>query len=95
MRTYRKYNWPELIASFEESGLSQTVFCEQRQINPKYFSQKRAAQLAKSESVFAKVEVTNVDKPSSSLAIQVGRCCIQCPDDMPLTAFVALVHQLA
>ncbi len=95
MRTYRKYNWPELITSFEASGLSQTAFCEQHQINPKYFSQKRAAYLAQSEKAFTKVEVTNGDKVLPTLAIHVGRCRIQYPDDMPLGMFVALVHQLA
>lgn len=95
MRTYRKYNWPELIASFEQSGLSQTAFCEQHQINPKYFSQKRTAHLEKPENVFAKIEVNEAKKSSPVLDIQVGRCRIQCPDDMPLTDFVSLVHQLA
>ena len=94
MRTYRKYNWPELIASFEASDLTQTAFCEQNNINPKYFSQKRAAHLSKSEKAFVKVEVESA-KASVALSIQVGRCKVQCPHNMPLTSFVALVHQLA
>ncbi|MCB5163021.1 IS66 family insertion sequence element accessory protein TnpA [Marinomonas algarum] len=35
MATYQKYNWPELFEAFEQSELSQTAFCKQRNINPK------------------------------------------------------------
>ncbi|MCH8501602.1 MAG: IS66 family insertion sequence element accessory protein TnpB [Aliidiomarina sp.] len=33
--------WRALIAEFEQSDLSQKDFCEQRGINPAYFSQRR------------------------------------------------------
>ena len=35
--------WRELIAEFEQSGMSQKDFCEPRGINPAYFSQRRLA----------------------------------------------------
>ncbi|WP_413470502.1 IS66 family insertion sequence element accessory protein TnpA, partial [Teredinibacter turnerae] len=28
-----KYNWPQLFADYEQSGLSQTEFCKQHGIN--------------------------------------------------------------
>ncbi|MCB5162594.1 IS66 family insertion sequence element accessory protein TnpA [Marinomonas algarum] len=40
MATYQKYNWLELFEAFEQSKLSQTAFCKQRNINPKYFNVK-------------------------------------------------------
>lgn len=52
MTTYRKYNWPELFALFEQSGLSQTEFCKQHNVNAKYFSQKRLLSLGKKTARF-------------------------------------------
>ena len=37
MTTYRKYNWPELFALFDQSGLSQAEFYKQHNVNAKYF----------------------------------------------------------
>ncbi len=91
----QRYDWPKLIKSFEESGLTQTEFCKQQNINPKYFSLKRSKLLKSSLGSFDKVEL---EKPSTStvcLSLQVGRCKIQCPDNMPLESFTALVRQLA
>jgi len=56
-----KYNWPELIKSFDASGLSQTEFCRQNNLNPKYFSLKRSKLLSPEGASFVKVEVA---KPS-------------------------------
>jgi len=35
MKTRRKYNWPELIKFFDESGLTQTKLCRKNDLNPK------------------------------------------------------------
>ena len=40
MTIYRKYNWPELIEAFEKSGLTQTEFSQQNNINLRYFNQR-------------------------------------------------------
>ena len=40
MRQYRKYDWPTLLAEFEQRGLNQTQFAKEKEINPKYLSQK-------------------------------------------------------
>lgn len=99
MRRYRKYNWPELIERFDASGLSQTDFCQQHDINPKYFSQKRAAYNTKraAESPFMAVDVATATPSSSEahITLTVGRCTIQCPTALPLSSVADLVKQLA
>ncbi len=94
MRQYRKYDWPELLKAFDDSGLTQTEFCRQHNINPKYFNQKRSKFRASDKGAFTKIDLPSAD-PQSSLVIQVGRCKIHCPESMPLEAFSSLVHQLA
>ena len=42
IQTYRtREEWRALIAEFEQSGLSQKDFCEQRGLSPAYFGQRR------------------------------------------------------
>ncbi len=54
-----KYNWPKLMADFESSCQTQTAFCSEHDINPKYFNRKLAERRAKSldSSGFSKVAV--------------------------------------
>ncbi|MCL5049386.1 IS66 family insertion sequence element accessory protein TnpA [Aliidiomarina haloalkalitolerans] len=41
-QTHRtREQWLELIAEFEQSGLSQKDFCDQRGLSPAYFGQRR------------------------------------------------------
>ena len=93
MRSYRKYNWPALLEEFEQSDLTQTRFCEEKNINPKYFSQQRSKAKSNSERPFSKIEVSPA--PSQGLTLEVGRCKIHCPDNMPLQSLATLVHTLA
>ena len=95
MTTYRKYNWPELFALFEQSGLSQTEFCKQHTVNAKYFSQKRLLSLGKKTARFDKVETSSAQPITSNFTIQIGRCQIQCPHGMPLSDFANLIDHLA
>ena len=96
MKTNRKYNWPELIASFEASGLTQTAFCNQNNINPKYFNQKLNKEKIKQDTRFSKVEVdTSAHNEIQGFVLQVGNVKIHCPDTMPLQSFLHLVNQLA
>ena len=95
MKKYRKYNWPELVQAFESSGLTQTAFCEQQDLNPKYFSQKRSELLGLKRPAFDKVDVNRLEPPTTDLTIQVGRCHIHCPKSMPIESFISLVHHLA
>jgi len=95
MRKYRKYNWPVIIKEFEQSGLTQLQYCENKEINPRYFSQRRSKYLATEQSGFTKVEVSSSSVPSKGLIIEVGRCRIQCPSSMSAQALATLVHSLA
>lgn len=94
MKKYRKYNWPELVQAFESSGLTQAAFCEQHDLNPKYFSQKRSELLGLKRAAFDKVDVNKLE-PTTELTIQVGRCHIHCPESMPIESLALLVHHLA
>lgn len=91
MKSYRKYDWPNLLKEFEQSDLTQTQFCLNKDINPKYFSQKRKAAKAPEDTGFAKV---NVQAPSS-IILEVGRCKIRCANHLSLAAIADLVHHLA
>ena len=87
----RKYDWPALFKAFEQSGATQTQFCVDHGINPKYFSQKLSQH--RSQSSFSKVEVKNT--PLNGLTLEVGQCKIVCPSNMPLESLVFLVRTLA
>ncbi len=87
MKHYRKYDWPALFLAFEKSGLNQTQFCLEQNLNPKYFSQKRKAELREPSSSFTKLmiqpqpDLSNaLDQPGQGWRIQVGRCHIYSPD---------------
>jgi hypothetical protein len=56
MAKYRKHPWQEYFKAFEQANLTQTEFCKQHDLNPKYFSQK-LAQHKMRNSAFTKVSV--------------------------------------
>ena len=94
MHKYKKYNWEELLAEFDASGLTQTQFCKERDINPRYFSLQRSKLLKENKGPdFQRVDVQA--PATTGLTIQVGRCRVVCPESMPITAFAQLVHSLA
>ena len=97
MRHYRKYDWPALLAEFEQSSLNQTQFAKEKGINPKYLCQKikAAATNDNNPKSFTQVKVETNAASSSGLFVEVGRCKIHCPETMPLPSLVTLVHSLA
>lgn len=97
MRHYRKYDWPALLAEFEQSSLNQSQFAKEKSINPKYLSQKlkAAATIDKNPQAFTKVAVDTSPATRDGLFLEVGRCKIYCPETMPLSSLVTLVHSLA
>jgi hypothetical protein len=92
-----KHDWPALMQAFETSGLTQTKFCEQNNLNPKYFSLKRSKLSPSKKSVpaFQKVAVEKRIDLSIPLVIHVGRCKIECPASMSSKQLATLVHELA
>lgn len=99
MATYRKYNWPELFQKFEQSGLTQAQFCAEQNLNPKYFSRKRADfldtrhqraspfQQVISQSPYAVVEQT-------AFTLEFGRCKVHCPGEL-IPQLVSLIQALS
>ena len=94
MTKYRKHNWPELFDAFEKSGLTQTEFCKQHDINPKYFGLKLSKNKASKNTAFAKVEIEPKQAVTAGLTLEVGLCKVHCPMDMPIPSFVTLVKSL-
>lgn len=93
MANYRKYDWPRIFETFEQSGLNQTQFCKEHQINSRYFSQKLGQHRRQQHTAgFCKVDVQSTVPP---LILQVGQCQVHCPPSMPLDAIVHLVRTLA
>lgn len=95
MASYRKYNWPALLEEFENSGLTQTQFCKNKDINPRYFSLRRSKHLASGQSGFTKVELETTSNNPAGIIIEVGRCKILCPPSLSAQALATLVHSLA
>lgn len=93
MSKIRKYDWPHLIKKFEQSGLTQSQFCKDEGINPRYFSLKLGQHRNKSEPAFIKATASN--PPTEGLVLQVGQCKVICPSSMPIDSFVMLVRSLA
>ncbi len=91
----KKHNWPQLFADYEQSGLSQTEFCQQRELNPKYFSLKLSKCKASKTSAFTKVAVQPEVDHVAGLVLQIGHCKILCPPTMPIPSFVTLLKELA
>lgn len=77
MSQNKKYrHWPTLLKAFDQSGLTQVQFCQERNINPKYFSTRRSQLLGKEKNNFIKVkaeEPEKAEKPTSlSLRLSSG-----------------------
>ncbi|PID65096.1 MAG: hypothetical protein CR962_00135 [Gammaproteobacteria bacterium] len=96
MTSYRKYNWPVLLEEFESSGLTQTQFCKDKNINPRYFSLRRSKHIAAEQTGFTKVELETASSDSiTGITIEVGRCKIKCPPSLSTQALATLVNSLA
>ena len=93
MKKYRKHDWPTLLEKFEQSGLTQVQFCQDNNLNPRYFSLQRSKRLQPVDRGFAQIKLAN--EPSTELRLQIGRCQILCPTTMSLQSLSALVHTLA
>ena len=98
MATYRKYNWPELFQSFEQSGLTQTQFCRQHNLNPKYFSRKRTDYLAMSSldnAVFHKIRVETPTPAADRFIIDSSIGKIHCPASLSIPQLISLIQALS
>ena len=77
-RTHQQ--WQSLIAAFEASGLTQTAFCQQHDLNPKYFSLKRGKLMTQKVSdrpVFSQAVVATPAPGAAMVTLQVGRVTVE------------------
>lgn len=100
MTTYRKYNWPELFDAFEQSALTQAEFCQQHNINPKYFNVKwnQHRHETHEPTGFTRVQIASPRHSAftaSQVVIEHGQCKIHCPDSMTPSDVANLVRLLA
>ena len=89
-----KYNWPELIKAFKASSQTQAKFCEENDLNPKYFNQKLGAAKLK-ESGFSKVQQERSLIAGNEVTLSIGQCKINCPASMSLASIAQLARCLA
>lgn len=77
MSKYRKYNWPGLFKAFEESGLTQTAFCQEHNLSLKYFNQQ-LKRFVQERHGLTKVEVAKPESLVGVMTVEYGRCRIHC-----------------
>ena len=71
MAKYRKHNWQELFETYDQANLTQTEFCKQYDLNPKYFSQKLIKNKV-GNTAFAKVSVEPRKPITTGFILEVG-----------------------
>ena len=72
--------WLTLVQEFEQSGLTQTAFCAQHAINPKYFSLRRTKLLAKSRATAFVAAAVPDRLPDNVMAtLHYGKVSLQIP----------------
>lgn len=102
--SYRKpYNWPQIFSEFEQSGLSQSAFCNQPGLNAKYFSLKRSKLKSHPTQKFSKVvvadsvpfEINNHNHTlPQAIVIEISVCKIHYPNTLPVASLVSLIKAL-
>ena len=98
MARLSRQQWQSLIIEFETSGQTQTEFCKQRNLNPKYFSLKRSKLIAKDATdVPAFTEVT-VERPRVShlaIELEVGKVSLKISPSTPAAYLADVIRALA
>ena len=97
MARLSREQWQSLITQYESSGLTQTAFCKQHNLNPKYFSLKRSKLLPNTSKASAFIQATPVvsSQPTSEIELQVGAVKIKLSTSMPSAYLVDLIRALA
>ena len=96
MARLTREQWQSLIDAYETSGLTQTDFCKQHNLNPKYFSLKRSKllPLESSASPFVQVARGEPHQPGSNIELQVGAVKLKLAASVPTTYLVELIRAL-
>ncbi len=98
MARLNRQEWQSLIAEFESSGLSQTEFCKQRELNPKYFSLKRSKlnhQNATDVPAFSQVMLAHPKPSSASIELAFGRVTLKVTESTAPDYLAQVIRALA
>ncbi len=98
MQRKSKQQWLTLIEQFETSGLSQTDFCKNHDLNPKYFSLKRSKLLAPPETVqnpFVRAKLPADTMSVPALTLSYGCVKLQCNASESIASLAQLIKILA
>jgi len=72
MSRRRKYDWPSLFQEFKDSGLTQAKFCDEKDINPNYFSLRYTKHQRAQPDSFSRVEVSQVAPSNSGIVLRLS-----------------------
>lgn len=97
MARLSREQWQSLITQHESSGLTQTEFCKQHNLNPKYFSLKRSKLLPNAGKASAFIQATPVvsSQPAREIELQVGAVKLKLSASVPSAYLVNLIRALA
>ena len=98
MARLTRLQWQSLIEEFENSGFSQATFCQQHNLNPKYFSLKRSrliSERAQQGSAFSTVRITDPQPGVGPFELVVGSVTIKLPPTTSHTFLAQLIRSLA
>jgi hypothetical protein len=95
MKRRTKSEWLSLIADFEISSQSQATFCEERAINPNYFSLRRSQLRAETSSEFVRAMPAASVHESDPIILRYGNVGIQFGAGVSVATLVELVKALA
>ena len=97
MARLSREQWQALITQYESSGLTQTEFCKQHNLNPKYFSLKRSKLLPDNSKASPFIQATPIvsRQPTSEIELQVGEVKLKLSASVPSAYLVDLIRALA
>ena len=93
-----KEQWLELIEEQSHSGLTATAFCNERGINPKYFSLKKSKLKTSVDGVasagFARCTTTRSAHKPSKIVLSSGSLSLSIPDNCSASWLAQLIREL-
>lgn len=89
--------WQKLFDEHQQSGLTQTAFCETRGLNVKYFSRRRAVLSQDIAAPFIKARMVSsvvTDSPTT-FTLRYGGCQLELNTDVSVDWLTGLVKALS
>ncbi|WP_317928422.1 IS66 family insertion sequence element accessory protein TnpA [Halioxenophilus sp. WMMB6] len=97
MARQSRQQWQSLIAEFEVSGQTQTEFCKQRNLNPKYFSLKRSKLIVKDVTDVPAFTEVKLEQPRVSyfaIELEFGKVTIKISNSTPVAYLADVIRAL-